>query len=218
MPAAKKNASQQNRAAKNDSPAANDRTNDGRVLASVIVHSASGKSAIKDPVGNGSYTLHVIATDLGGKTLDLGTVAISVNNTTSLLPFGTIDTPAQGATISGTTSYNFGWALTPEPNIIPTDGSTITVFIDTPCISSVVPVCNPMAVPPTAYNLARCDVDQLFPSYANSGSTQCSLNGTTPGPVGYWVFDTTKLANGLHSLGWLVIDSAGHAQGIGSRY
>ncbi len=48
MPAAKKNASQQSRAAKNDRAIANDRTNDGRVHASVIVHSASGKSAIKD--------------------------------------------------------------------------------------------------------------------------------------------------------------------------
>jgi hypothetical protein len=50
-------------------------------------------------------------------------------NATSAIPFGTIDTPAQGATASGTI-VNFGWALTPQPGMIPIDGSTITVYID----------------------------------------------------------------------------------------
>jgi len=102
--------------------------------------------------------------------------------------------------------------------MIPSSGSTITILVDTQCISSVVPVCSPIMAYPTAYNLSRCDVDQLFPFYANSGSTSCAKNGTPPGPVAYWVLDTTKLANGLHSIAWLVIDDAGNAQGIGSRF
>jgi hypothetical protein len=32
------------------------------------------------------------------------------------------------------------------------------------------------------------------------------------------VIDTTKLANGLHTISWLVTDSAGVSEGIGSRF
>jgi hypothetical protein len=142
-----------------------------------------------------------------------------VNNDASVLPFGTIDTPAQGGTVSGNAYVNFGWALTPEPNVIPFNGSTIRVLIDTPCPSSaVVPICNPMTATVTGYNISRCDVDQDFPSLANSGSTNCALNGGSPGPVGYYYLDTTKLANGLHTIAWVVTDSSGDAAGLGSRY
>src|SRR6266542_2140743 len=48
---------------------------------------------------------------------------------TSVLPFGTIDTPGQGVTVSGTI-VNFGWALTPQPRQIRIDGTTIDVLID----------------------------------------------------------------------------------------
>ena len=110
-----------------------------------------------------------------------------MNNAAATLPFGAIDTPGQGATVSGTVT-NFGWALTPpttgcpaadQPCIIPVSGATIFVYVDGVSLGSPV------------YNLARCDVDQLFPSYANSGSTNCALNGTSPGPVGYFNLDTT---------------------------
>jgi hypothetical protein len=32
------------------------------------------------------------------------------------------------------------------------------------------------------------------------------------------MLDTTTLANGLHTISWGVTDSAGHSQGIGSRF
>ncbi len=130
--------------------------------------------------GNGTYRLHAIAHNKTGGSLDLGTKAITVNNAAATPPFGAIDTPGQGATASGTVT-NFGWALTPpalgcpaasQPCIIPVNGSTIFVYVDGISLG------NPV------YNLARCDVDQLFPGYANSGSTNCALNGTSPGPVG----------------------------------
>jgi hypothetical protein len=170
-------------------------------------------------VGNGTYNLHVLITDNAGQVVDLGARTITVNNAASILPFGSIDTPTQGGTASGTAFVNFGWVLTPEPNMIPFNGSTIKVLIDTPCPSSaVVPTCNPMTATVTGYNISRCDVDQDFPSLANSGSTNCALSGGSPGPVGYYYLDTTKLANGLHTIAWVVTDSAGNASGIGSRY
>ncbi len=165
-------------------------------------------------IGNGTYKIHAIAHNKTGVSLDLGTKTITVNNAAATLPFGAIDTPGQGATVSGTVT-NFGWALTPpttgcpmadQPCIIPTNGSTIFVFVDGASLG------NPV------YNLARCDVDQLFPGYANSGSTNCAQNGIPPGPVGYFNLDTTQLTNGVHTIAWSVTDNAGKAQGIGSRY
>ena len=108
---------------------------------------------------------------------------------------GPIDTPAQGETIAGSAYLNWGWALTPQPKIIPFDGSTIHVLVDG------VPMGSPI------YNLFRSDVSGLFPGLANSG-----------GPVGYRVLDTTALAEGQHTIAWIVSDSVGAATGIGSRY
>ncbi len=165
-------------------------------------------------IGNGTYKIHAIAHNKSGNSLDLGVKTIAVNNAAATLPFGAIDTPGQGATVSGTVT-NFGWALTPpavgcpmadQPCMIPVNGSTLFVYVDGQSLG------NPV------YNLARCDVDQLFPGYANSGSTNCALNGTSPGPVGYFNLDTTQLANGVHTIAWSVTDNAGKAQGIGSRY
>jgi hypothetical protein len=145
-------------------------------------------------VGNGTYNIHAIAQDQAGNSTDLGTKTIVVNNLTATAPFGTIDTPVQGGTVSGTI-VNFGWALTPPGKMIPTDGSTIWVFIDN------VRVGHPV------YNQYRVDIATLFPNYANSN-----------GAVGYYYIDTTQLANGLHTISWLVADNEGAASGIGSRY
>ena len=45
------------------------------------------------------------------------------------------------------------------------------------------------------------------PRYANSS-----------GPVGFLYIDTTKFANGVHTIAWSVTDNQGRADGIGSRY
>jgi probable HAF family extracellular repeat protein len=145
-------------------------------------------------LGNGTYTFHVLVTSYAGQVTDIGTTTITVNNVASKLPFGTIDTPIDGATVSGTI-VNFGWALTPQPNMIPIDGSTIRVFIDN------LPVGNPV------YNNYRADIATLFPDYANSN-----------GAIGYYYLNTTTLTNGLHTISWVVRDNAGNAQGIGSRF
>jgi len=146
--------------------------------------------------GNGIFRLHAIAEDVEGNTTELGVKTIVGTNGSSTFPFGAIDTPAQGETVSGTSYANFGWALTPQPNAIATDGSTIQVVIDGVSVGH-----------PDQYNLFRPDVSGLFPGLANSG-----------GPVGVRVLDTTALGEGMHTIAWLVTDSAGKTAGIGSRF
>jgi hypothetical protein len=161
------------------------------------------------PMGNGTYKLHAIAADPEGLSsvhdsrdcsctqrfcTDLGVTTVAVNNTASVLPFGTLDTPQQGQIISGTDFANFGWVVTPQPNIVPIDASTIMVYIDN------------VAVGHPAYNGFRSDIATIFPGLRNSN-----------GAAGVFHFNTTTLSNGIHNIAWGVTDSAGNAQGIGSR-
>jgi hypothetical protein len=145
-------------------------------------------------LGNGTYKFSVFAHDREGKTKLLGAPAVMVNNATSTLPFGTLDTPGNGETISGNPYTVFGWALTPQPGTIPTNGSTIAVFVDGVSLGSPV------------YNNVRPDIATLFPGYNNSN-----------GAIGYFYLDTTTLSNGLHSIAWSVTDNLGRTTGIGSR-
>ena len=144
--------------------------------------------------GNGTFDLHAYAVDGAGLQTLLGTRRIVAANATSVKPFGTIDTPGQGETVSGTI-VNFGWALTPQPKIIPTNGSTISVYVDGVLRG------NPV------YHNNRADIAGLFPGLQNS-----------TGAVGYFMLDTTTLTNGLHTIQWVVTDSAGETSGIGSRF
>ena len=146
-------------------------------------------------LGNGTYKLHALAHNTVGATVDLGTHTITVNNAAATIPFGTIDTPAQGGTAAGTAFVNFGWALTQNPYVIPTNGSTITVQVDG------LGVGNPV------YNQYRSDIATLFPGLANSN-----------GAVGYYMLNTTTLANGVHTIAWVVYDNQNRGAGIGSRY
>jgi hypothetical protein len=75
------------------------------------------------------------------------------------------------------------------------NGSTISVYIDN------------VAVGHPVYNNPRSDIEALFPGLNN-----------TDGAVGYFYIDTTKYANGVHTISWIVTDNAGHASGIGSRF
>lgn len=145
--------------------------------------------------GNGTITFHAKAADEEGNSVTLGTKTVTVNNADSVKPFGTLDTPAQGGTASGSSFRNVGWALTPQPNTIPMDGSTIRVWVDG------VPVGN------IDYNQYRPDVAALFPGYNNTG-----------GAGGSFSLDTTAYSNGVHTISWTVDDDAGNTEGIGSRY
>ncbi len=144
--------------------------------------------------GSVTVTLSVYAVDHAGLRTLLGTRRIIAANGASLAPFGTIDTPGQGETVSGVIS-NFGWALTPAHTSIPSDGSTIDVYVDDIFMGH-----------PT-YGLFRSDIATLFPGLANSN-----------GAVGLFSIDTTLLTNGLHTISWVVRDNAGRSSGMGSRY
>jgi hypothetical protein len=147
------------------------------------------------PGSNGTFNLHAIATNKAGQTFDLGTRTITVDNAHASKPFGTIDTPDQGATAAGSAFVNFGWALTQNPHCIPVDGSTIFVYVDG------------VAVGHPTYNQLRTDVSSLFPGLCNSN-----------GAIGFYFIDTTQLANGVHTISWSVTDNAGHTDGVGSRF
>ncbi len=145
--------------------------------------------------GNGTFTIFTFAEDVNGHIVELGQKTIHCDNANRIKPFGTIDTPTRGQIISGTNFLNFGWALTPQPKTIPTDGSTIWVYVDG------VPLGNP------TYNQYRPDLAALFPDYNNSN-----------GAAGYFQLDTTQFSNGMHNLSWSVTDDQGAVDGVGARF
>ena len=145
--------------------------------------------------GNGTFTLQAVAVDVEGKETILGSKTIIADNAHAVKPFGAIDTPIQGGTISGNKFTNWGWVLTPQPNKIPINGSTLNVWIDGVIIGH-----------PT-YNVSRPDIEGLFTGYANSS-----------GAGGYFNLDTTLYPNGIHIIFWTASDDAGNSDGIGSRY
>ena len=145
--------------------------------------------------GNGPFTIYAEAADKEGNRILLGQKTITCDNANAAKPFGTIDTPRQGGITFAAGYLNWGWVLTPLPKSIPTDGSTIQVWVDGTLLGS------------PAYNLYRVDIASLFPAYANSS-----------GAVGVFSLDTTAYANGIHTIQWTAQDSAGNSDGIGSRY
>lgn len=145
--------------------------------------------------GNGTFNIHAIATDAEGHQVTLGSKTIHCDNANAVKPFGAIDTPTRGGTASGRNFVNWGWVLTPKPNYIPTNGSTINVYVDGVNLGH-----------PT-YNIYRKDIANFFPGYAN-----------TNGAAGYFILDTTTYANGVHTIQWTAKDNAGNTDGIGSRY
>jgi hypothetical protein len=145
--------------------------------------------------GNGTFKIHAIAADMEGHQVTLGVKTIIVDNMNAVKPFGAIDSPVPGGIASGSNFRNAGWVLTPMPNAIPTNGSSILVFVDGVSLGN-----------PT-YNIYRPDIANLFSGYANSD-----------GAHAYFHFDTTGYANGVHTIAWFATDDAGNSDGIGSRY
>lgn len=145
--------------------------------------------------GNGTFTFSVYADDIEGNHALLGRKTVTIDNAHATKPFGTIDGPAQGQTVSGTI-LNRGWVLTPAGKMIPLDGATINVYIDGTLVGPV-----------TTYNVPRSDVKAYFPGLANSD-----------GPEARLMIDTTQFADGVHTIAWGVVDDNGAAEGIGSRF
>ncbi|MCX6546022.1 MAG: hypothetical protein NTV05_16625 [Acidobacteria bacterium] len=145
--------------------------------------------------GNGPYTLYAYAFDVDGHSASLGTKTIAVDNAHASKPFGSIDTPGYGETRSGT-FVNFGWALTPAGDAsCRINNGDVWVTVDS----------LPAAL--VSYGDARSDIAAAFPGFLNSANAS-----------GAYYVNTTTLTNGRHQIGWLVYDSCGRGDGIGSRF
>jgi hypothetical protein len=147
--------------------------------------------------GSGTYVLSVVAEDFEGQHSEIGQTRVTIDNATATLPFGTIDTPTQGGSATGT-YLNRGWVLSPPGRSIPVDGSTIRLIVDGAMLPNV-----------ATYGQPRPDVASYFPpvTYVNAS-----------GPGAEFSIDTTQIANGLHTIAWYVTDAQGAPQGIGSRF
>jgi len=146
------------------------------------------------PGGDGTFVFSVQATDTEGQTATLGTSTVTADNASAVKPFGMMDSPAVGSTVSGRSLSVQGWVLTPQPNMIPTNGSTLTLWVDG------APVGNP------TYNIYREDVATLFPGYANSSGAGWMTE-----------LNTTRYSNGVHTITLVALDDAANVDGVGSR-
>ncbi len=163
---------------------------------------------------------------------------ITMDNLAIGKPFGAIDTPGQGEMVRGTIA-NFGWALTPDRNTNSGDTGALgdidirqpgasTVFIDSVPVGQITfdlcrgTVGNP--VPLAAY--CNDDVSSIFGHLTPQSTFAPRTSNPTlfrnldagRGAIGAFVFNTTTLTNGLHTIAWGVTDSAGRGEGIGSRF
>jgi hypothetical protein len=154
-----------------------------------------GYMLLTNALPDGACTLHAIVKDVEGNSVVLGTKTITIDNASSVKPFGSLDTPQQGGTASGSDYIVWGWVLTPQPNTIPFDGSSIFLWVDG------VNLGNPV------YDIYREDIATLFPGYNNSN-----------GAVFYFYLNTTNYTDGLHAISVTAKDDAGNTDGIGNRY
>ena len=148
-------------------------------------------------LGNGTFTLSVYAADAEGRETFIGQKTITVANSTATAPFGAIDTPGQGETVSGTLN-NFGWVLARAPFFAaPPDGGTVTVLVDGAAIGS-----------PTGW-VGRADLTALFPASEYPGVSRA---------LGVFTFNTAAYQDGVHTISWIVFATNGQGAGVGSRY
>src|SRR5688500_12124522 len=105
-------------------------------------------------LGNGTYTLHAVATDADGKSTALDTETTTCTNASAIAAIGAIDTPIQGGAVSGNTT-NFGWVLSRGAGIFanPAQGGTVRIAIDGALIATV----------PGGWT-SRPDLTALFPA------------------------------------------------------
>ncbi|MCP4217481.1 MAG: hypothetical protein GY765_22765, partial [bacterium] len=146
--------------------------------------------------GNGDFYIKAVAVDITGNEVLLGTHLISVDNEHAVKPFGAIESPEKSSEISGFEYINTAWVVTYEPNMIPTDGSTIKGWIDGVPLKD-----HPF------YNMENRTVLEKFPTVNNA-----------EGASGYYVLDTTEYTNGSHNVTWSASDTNGNLAAVGSRY
>ena len=143
--------------------------------------------------GNETLTFYAYAVDAEGKQTLLGTREVTLQNANADLPFGALDTPASGATVSG--NYTFaGWVVSPRPRQV----MRVSIYMDGQYIGT------------SLYGIARPDVAALF------GGPSGPLDASAPGFQ--FTIDTRGLANGLHTLALVAVDNTNTFAGLGSRF
>jgi len=148
-------------------------------------------------LGNGTFVLKAYATDADGHETLLGQRTITTTNSSSTEPFGAIDTPGQGATVSGNLN-NFGWVLARgSVRADPPGGGAVSVVVDGAIIGS-----------PGQWS-TRSDLTSLFPVAQYSGINTA---------LGVFTFNTVVYQDGIHTISWVILANNGQAAGIGSRY
>lgn len=142
----------------------------------------------------GTFTLIAKAEDKEGHIETLGSQVFTLTDAKPRIPFGAIDTLMVDEA-NGSTVISKGWMLTPKPNMIPANGSTITVWVNG------VPVGHPV------YNQYRKDIADTYPGYVNGDGAGAQFS-----------FDASSLAFGTHTMTWSVKDDAGNTSATGFRY
>jgi Putative Ig domain len=115
------------------------------------------------------------------------TLAITVRPADRLAPFGAIEAPGFRATLNNTANGS-GWAL---DNVAVTQ---IEILLDGQKVSDAI------------YGLSRPDIATVWSSFPNAGHSGFSF-----------AIDTTKFANGEHTLSVRLLDAAGNSTIIGAR-
>jgi len=115
------------------------------------------------------------------------TLAITVRPADRLAPFGTIEAPGFLATLNNTANGS-GWAL---DNVAVTQ---IDVLLDGQKVADAI------------YGLSRPDIASVWSSFPNAAHSGFSF-----------AIDTTKFANGDHTLAVRILDAAGNATIAGTR-
>jgi Tol biopolymer transport system component len=149
--------------------------------------------------GNGPFTLTAYALDTEGHVTALGKKSISCDNAHSAAPFGAIDTPGQGAVVTGIVG-NTGWVLSPRvARADPPGGGVVRVLVDG----------IDKGAPASTLWTARADLQALFPKAQYPGVDTA---------LGIFGLDTTTLSDGVHTIAWIVTATAGGTSGVGSRF
>jgi hypothetical protein len=166
--------------------------------------------------GQGPVTLYAYAIDREGRYTELGSKTVTLDNDNSTVPFGAIDTPEQGGTVTAAVSANFGWAMTRRRNAagvnIPKciERTRYRVFVDGVARTLTTGVnWHP--------NLVRADLTAAYPGLCDSANSLAAY---------YLDVTALGLTNGTHTIGWDVYDDNGtpgntaddNVAGIGSRF
>ena len=172
------------------------------LLTNVLPHVPLGQGV----GGQGTFTLYAHAVDQEGQYTSLGAKTVTLDNANATTPFGAIDTPSQGGTVTTNVSVNFGWAMARGTRCIDTTSTSAYQVV----IDGVPRTLRPNG---SATNwvpgLSRTNLVASFPALCN----------TTTALAAYYI-DASELGlgPGVHTIAWLVTDTAGHASGIGSRF